>query len=49
MRIRTSLIQRFGIDLAITRSPRQKEVQPIDLLPGDISARLGSSWIPAMT
>jgi N12 class adenine-specific DNA methylase len=24
-----------------------KEVQPVDLLPGDISARLGSSWIPA--
>jgi N12 class adenine-specific DNA methylase len=24
-----------------------KEVQPADLLPGDISARLGSSWIPA--
>jgi len=24
-----------------------KEVQPFDLLPGDISARLGSSWIPA--
>jgi N12 class adenine-specific DNA methylase len=23
-----------------------KEVQPADLLPGDISARLGSSWIP---
>jgi N12 class adenine-specific DNA methylase len=23
-----------------------KEVQPVDLLPGDISARLGSSWIP---
>ncbi len=23
------------------------EVQPVDLLPGDISARLGSSWIPA--
>lgn len=22
-----------------------KEVQPVDLLPGDISARLGSSWI----
>jgi N12 class adenine-specific DNA methylase len=22
------------------------EVQPVDLLPGDISARLGSSWIP---
>ncbi len=22
-------------------------VQPEDLLPGDISARLGSSWIPA--
>jgi N12 class adenine-specific DNA methylase len=25
-----------------------KEVQPTDLLPGDISARLGSSWIPAL-
>lgn len=24
-----------------------KEVQPVDLLPGDIIARLGSSWIPA--
>jgi N12 class adenine-specific DNA methylase len=24
-----------------------REVQPVDLLPGDISARLGSSWIPA--
>jgi len=24
-----------------------KAVQPADLLPGDISARLGSSWIPA--
>jgi N12 class adenine-specific DNA methylase len=24
-----------------------KDVQPADLLPGDISARLGSSWIPA--
>ena len=24
-----------------------KAVQPVDLLPGDISARLGSSWIPA--
>jgi N12 class adenine-specific DNA methylase len=24
-----------------------KEVQPVDLLPGDISSRLGSSWIPA--
>jgi N12 class adenine-specific DNA methylase len=24
-----------------------KEVQPVDLLPGDISARLGASWIPA--
>jgi N12 class adenine-specific DNA methylase len=24
-----------------------KELQPADLLPGDISARLGSSWIPA--
>jgi N12 class adenine-specific DNA methylase len=24
-----------------------KEVQPVDLLPADISARLGSSWIPA--
>ncbi len=24
-----------------------KEVRPADLLPGDISARLGSSWIPA--
>src|SRR5450755_3343590 len=23
-----------------------KAVQPADLLPGDISARLGSSWIP---
>jgi N12 class adenine-specific DNA methylase len=23
-----------------------REVQPVDLLPGDISARLGSSWIP---
>jgi N12 class adenine-specific DNA methylase len=23
------------------------EVQPVDLLPGDISARLGSSWIPS--
>ena len=22
-------------------------VQPVDLLPGDISARLGSSWIPS--
>jgi N12 class adenine-specific DNA methylase len=27
--------------------PALKAVQPADLLPGDISARLGSSWIPA--
>ena len=28
-------------------SRRLKAVQPADLLPGDISARLGASWIPA--
>jgi N12 class adenine-specific DNA methylase len=37
-----------GIDPAYQRNVEAlKAVQPADLLPGDISARLGSSWIPA--
>ena len=36
-----------GLDLSYRRNVEAlKEVQPVDLLPGDISARLGSSWIP---
>lgn len=35
------------LDLSYHRNVEAlKEVQPADLLPGDISARLGSSWIP---
>jgi N12 class adenine-specific DNA methylase len=37
-----------GIDASFGRNVEAlKAVQPADLLPGDISARLGSSWIPA--
>ena len=37
-----------GIDPSYRRNVEALElVQPADLLPGDISARLGSSWIPA--
>src|ERR1700691_2655923 len=37
-----------GLDHAYTRNvDALKAVQPEDLLPSDISARLGSSWIPA--
>ncbi len=37
-----------ALDPAYERNiPALKAVQPADLLPGDISARLGSSWIPA--
>jgi N12 class adenine-specific DNA methylase len=37
-----------GIDPSYGRNVEAlKAVQPADLLPGDISARLGSSWIPA--
>ena len=37
-----------GIDPAFSRNVEAlSAVQPADLLPGDISARLGSSWIPA--
>jgi N12 class adenine-specific DNA methylase len=37
-----------GLDPSYRRNVEAlKEVQPVDLLPGDISARLGSSWIPA--
>jgi len=37
-----------AIDLSYQRNvDALKAVQPADLLPGDISARLGSSWIPA--
>jgi N12 class adenine-specific DNA methylase len=37
-----------SIDPAYQRNVEAlKAVQPADLLPGDISARLGSSWIPA--
>jgi N12 class adenine-specific DNA methylase len=37
-----------GLDPSYHRNVEAlKEVQPVDLLPGDISARLGSSWIPA--
>ena len=37
-----------GVDPSYRRNVEAlKEVQPVDLLPGDISARLGSSWIPA--
>jgi len=37
-----------GLDSSYRRNVEAlKEVQPADLLPGDISARLGSSWIPA--
>jgi N12 class adenine-specific DNA methylase len=36
------------LDPSYTRNVEAlKAVQPADLLPGDISARLGSSWIPA--
>ncbi len=36
-----------GLDPSYRRNVEAlKEVQPVDLLPGDISARLGSSWIP---
>jgi N12 class adenine-specific DNA methylase len=37
-----------GLDPSYRRNVEAlKEVQPVDLLPGNISARLGSSWIPA--
>jgi len=37
-----------GLDPSYHRNVEAlREVQPVDLLPGDISARLGSSWIPA--
>jgi hypothetical protein len=37
-----------GLDPSYRRNVEAlTEVQPVDLLPGDISARLGSSWIPA--
>ncbi len=37
-----------GVDPAYARNVEAlEEVQPADLLPGDIEARLGSSWIPA--
>ena len=37
-----------ALDRAYARNVEAlKAVQPADLLPGDISARLGSSWIPA--